>query len=382
MLASKHSIYLSKNYQLDGATTPSTNVFMFNENGPTVYAKWVKKNVDLNNGCFVIMDHKQAIMKEVEKSLKKRNYYIENINFSDADDEIKINPFDLVKDTSEIHFMFLNFLYAMWDNTDPDITAMSNLIDAFASCVFFMFANQKDKMNMTTLRKMVYSVRANCQTPDGVIPMSDAIFTGIKDQESMPCKYYAQFKKAAGERQDEVAEKLAKVFDMFTENDIRMMSKTDPNLEDSLRFKTAIFVNIDKAEEEHSAKIMTVLLNYFVQHTAQHAHVLFVIDDLDAKHTLISLPHWMKEASDHDMSYLVINENLAEFKATPRAEKFFRNLQKTVEASILVHRNDAVIKFANELPTTYDDMDEMMENECVATVIIPSAEISENDELF
>jgi molybdopterin converting factor small subunit len=214
------------------------------------------------------------------------------------------------------------------------------------------------------------------------VPLSDAIFANIKDQDSMPCKYYAQFKKATGERQSEVAEKVATMFDMLTDSDMRMMASTDPNLADSLSFKTAVFVNVNDPAEEHSAKIMMTLLLYFVQNTENHAHVLFVLDDLDAKHTLISLPHWMKEASDHNMSFLVINENIAEFKATTRAEKFFRNLQKTVTASVLVHRNEAIIKFSEELPTTYDDMDELMEEECVATVIIPESEISDNDELF
>jgi molybdopterin converting factor small subunit len=382
MSANKRTIYLTKNHQLHGTEDASTNVFLFNENGPAVQAKWVRKNIELNDGCFVILDHKQAILKEAERNLLKRNYYIEKIDFSNMVDKLSINPFDLVKDTSEIHFMFLNFLHAMWDNSDPDIAAMSNLIDAFASCIFFMFSTQKEKLNMVTLRKMVYSVRATCQTDDGVVPLSDAIFAGIKDQESMPCKYYAQFKKAAGERQEEVAEKVAQVFDMFNDNDMAMMSETDEYLKDVFNFKTAIFVNVNNENEEHSGKLMMILLNYFIQRVAEHSHVLFVLDDIDAKRSFASLPYWMKESAEYDMTFLVINDDLAEFQSTPRTEKYFRNLQKVVAASVLIHHNDAALKFADDLPMDGDEMNEFTDQDCIATVLVPAEELSNQDELF
>lgn len=369
MDANKHNIYLTKNHTLQGSANPSANVFMFNENGPLLQAKWVKKTIESNDGCFVILDHKNIILNEVEKGLVSRNYYIEKINFADMHDGVSINPFDLVTNTSEIHFMFLNLLYAMWDNTDPDIAAMSNLIDAFASCTYFMFQHQKAKLNMQTMRKMVYSVRANCQTEDGIVPMSDAIFGGINDQESMPCKYYAQFKRAAGERHAEIAEKVAQVFDMFSENDMEMMNKTDVSLIDSFNFKTAFFLNVERSNEEHSAKLMTILLNYFVQRKASSSKVMFVIDNLDARRGLISLPHWLKEAPEYNISFIVMNDNLAEFTATPRAEKYFRNLQQVVSASVLVHRNE----------------DANVDNEdlnCVVRVLVPSEGTSEMDELF
>ena len=382
MLANKHTIYLTKNHKLDGTEFPSTNVFMFNENGSAVQAKWVRKNIEQNAGCFVVLDHNKAILNEAERGLLKRNYYVEAVDFSKMENGISINPFDLVKDTSEIHYMFFNFLHAMWDNADPDIPAMSNLIDAFASCVFFVYADQPEKKNMETLRKIVYSVRANCQTEDGVVPMSDAIFATMKDQDSMPCKYYALFKKAAGDRFDEVAEKVAQIFDMLTDADMTMMAETDESLADSFNFKTAIFVNVKKEEEEHSAKLLLVLLNYFIQRVTQHSHVLFVLDSLDAKFGLASLPYWMGESADYNMSYIVINDNLAEFKSTPRTEKYFKNLQKAVSASVLVHHNDDAIKFNDALPTTIDEMNDFTSQEYIATVLIPSKEISEQDELF
>ena len=386
MVASKPTIYLTKHHKLEGTADKLNNVFLFNENGPTLQARWVQKNIESNDGCFVVLDHNNTIHSVTERNLLKRNYYIEAVDFSNMKDDIadgvRINPFDLVSNTSEIHFMFLNFLYVMWDNTDPDIPAMSNLIDAFASCVFFMFASQKEKLNMVTLRKMIYSVRANCRTENGVVPMSDAIFNGIKDQTSMPCKYYAQFKKAAGEREEEIAEKVAKVFDMFTDIDMQMMSETDDTLADCFNFKTAIFVNVKSEEYEHSAKLLIVLLNYFIQHIEQHLPVLFILDTMTPKYGFISLPYWMKEAAAHNMSFITMSDNIAGFKENQRAEKFFKNFQKALAASVLVHYNEEANRLIDEMPTTDEDMSILMDNDYIATVLISDKDLSEQDELF
>lgn len=381
-MASKHTIYLTKAHQLNGDENTPTNVFVFNENGKKLQAKWLRKTIDVNSGSFVILDHNNTILNEVERGLVKRNYYIEKIDFSNMTNGLSINPFDLVKDTSEIHFMFFNILHAMWENSDPDLTAMSNLLDAFASCVFFMFSSKKDKLNMNTMKTMVHSVRANCQTDNGVVRLSDAIFAGIKDQDSMPCKYYAQFKRAAGERVDEIAEKVAILFDMFNENDMEMMSVTDESLLNAFNFKTAVFVNVNNESEEHSAKIMVTLLNYFIQRIAIHQHVLFVIDDLDAKYGFASLPYWMKEAPDYDASFIVFNNDLSEFKSTPILEKYFRNLQKTVGASVLIHHNDVAIKCETDAPLDSDSINELIEQEYLATVLIPSQQVNDQDELM
>lgn len=382
-MASKHRIYLTKTKQINAENYETPNVFMFNENGPKIAAQWVKKTIDLNNGAFVILDHKNIIHDEVERSLTRRNYYIEKVDFSKKIDDIKINPFDLVKNTSEIHYMFLNFLYSMWDNTDPDITAMSNLIDAFASCTHAIFKDNPSKLNMATLKKMVGSVRATCQTANGVVSLSDAIFGEIRDQESMPCKYYAQFKKAAGERIEEISEKVATLFDMFTEADFSMMESTDDSLVESFNFKTAFFVNVNSPEEEHSAKLLITLLYYFLQNSGTtQSQTMFILDDLNAIHTLVNLPYWMKEANDFNISFIVINDDLTEFKNSPRSEKFFRNIQKATASSVLVHHNDTAIKYNNSLPSNEDEMNEMLGAEYIATVLIPSDGINEQDELI
>ena len=374
MVASKHTIYLTRNHRLVGNGDSPTNAFLFNTHGPLVRACWVSKNIELNEGSFIVLDHKKTIFKMVEKSLLERNYYVESVDFGTEMDTCCVNPFDLVHDTSEIHFMFLNFLHVMWDNADPDIAAMSNLIDAFASCLYFMFINQREKMNMRALQKMVYSCRSKCQTDDGESILTDAIFAGLKDQESMPCKYYAQFKRAAGERYEEVAEKLAKVFDMFTERDLQMMDATDWDLADSLRFKTAVFVNVNREEEEHSAKLLLILLNYLIQQAEKHGNVLFILDNMSANYSFASLPYWMKEASKYSMSFLLICDDVAKFASSPRTERYFKHLQDAFSASVLT-------KFNAETKATSGDMDKMKE-ECVATVIIPSNTINEQDVLF
>lgn len=381
MSASKHTIYLTRNHQLDEKSNLSTNAFLFNENGPLIQAKWIQKNIEQNDGFFVVLDHNQIILREVEKNLLKRSYYIENINFEDDEYGISINPFDLVTNTSEIHFLFLNILYLMWNNEDSDLPAMSNLIDAFASCVFFMFQNQKEKLNMQTLRKMVYSVRATCQTNDGVVMLSDAIFSQIKDQDSMPCKYYEQFKRAAGDRKDEVAEKLAKVFDLFTDRDMKMMAVTDEDLANELDFKTAIFINVESDNEEHSANLLFLLLNYFVQNIENHQKAMFILDTLNPHRMMINLPYWMKESKEHNMSFLVCTDNLAGFKNENEAERFFKNLQKSTSAYLFMHRNENAQKegLGQEINLSTNDLEEQ---DYVATILIPDEELSEQDNVF
>lgn len=381
MVASKHTIYLTKNYKLDENLDLPTNVFYFSENGPIVQAKWIQKTLEQNDGLFVILDKNQTILKEVEKKLIKRNYYVESIDFNSDEPSIKINPFDLVSNTSEIHFLFLNMLYIMWDNEDPDLAAMSNLLDAFASCTYFMFQNQKEKLNMITLKKMVNSVRSTCKTNDGVVMLSDAIFAQINDQDSMPCKYYAQFNKAAGERKEEIAEKLAQLFDKFTEYDLKMMAETEDGLEDEIGFKTALFLNVEQNELEHSSKLLMTLLNYFVQNIETHPKSLFVISDLPSNNMMISLPYWMREGYENNMSFIVCTDDLASFKANAEAERFFKNLQKSISASVLMHTCDVSDK-NGELPTTNEQMGVYLKQDYLATILIPEEQISDQDVVF
>ena len=374
MAANKRTIYLTQNHRLEESLDTSANTFLFNAHGPIVGAHWASKNIDLNACGFVILDHKNAILNLTEKSLLERNYYIEKVDFGVDAECSYVNPFDLVHDTSEIHFMFLNFLHAMWDNADPDIAAMSNLIDAFASCLYFMFINQRDKMNMRTLQKMVYSCRSKCNVGDEETILTDAIFAGLDDQDSMPCKYYAQFKKAAGERYQEVAEKLAVMFDMFTERDFQMMDTTDWELADSMRFKTAVFVNVDNEAEEHSARLAIIMLNYLVQQTQRRERVMFILDSMNANYSFASLPYWMKEACNYQMGFLLICDDVAKFASSVKTERYFRRLRDAFCASVLTNVDDQKIE-------TQHDFD-LRGKGCVATVLVPSQNINERDVLF
>ena len=204
----------------------------------------------------------------------------------------------------------------------------------------------------------------------------------MKDQESMPCKYYAQFSRTAGDRKVEIAEKLAQVFDKFTDFDLETMNETDLTLMDSLNFKTAVFVNVENTEQESSARIMSILLNNLIRNSNRSKQTLFVIDNINADYCLISLPLWVKESLAYNMSYVIMCNDLASFKNQPDSERFFKNLRKTIDASVLMHHNDDLLKFENELPSSMDELTTYLSQNCMGQVIIPHLEISVQDQIF
>lgn len=376
---SELKFYLSKNHTfVPGPDRP--NVFVYNENGLKNNAKWIKKNIEQNDCNYVIYDHNSCVYSMAKNELTEKGYYIENITFKE-NQNISINPFDCVKDVSDIHFMFLSFLAILWDEGDEDMPAMSNLIDAFASCVWTMFSEQKEKLTMATLKKMVYSVRAVCKTEESSVSMVDAIFENI-DKESMPYKYYEQFLLAARERKDEIAEKLASAFDRLTDLEVEMMSKTEPSVLASLKpnFKTAFFLSASNKQEEQSSKLLLTLLNYAVQKN-MNSQVLFIIDNLPADSKLISLPQWLSVASDVGATYIIFSDDLARFKADETKALYFKSVQKSIGASVLIHKDDNVIKYQRALPTTEKEMCEYASIEQIATILIGD-EASQEDVLF
>lgn len=374
-MASKHAIYLTTNHQLESEQPINKNVFLFNENGKALQAKWLKKSIELNDGCFVILDHGDAISAEIEPELIKKRYYLEHIDLSNMKNGVSINPFDVIRDASESHFLFLHMLYSLWDNSDPDILAMSNLLDAFASFLPVMFADQTEKINMVTLNNLIHSVRATYRDDNGnTMPMSDALFENIRDQESMPYKYYAQFKRATVDRSEEVAEKLALAFDALNENDLEMMSVTDESLKDAFHFKTAFIIHVNSENENHSANIMFMLLNYFAQRLVK-AKTMFVIDDLNPKYNMINLPYWLKESEENELCYIIMNNDLSEYKSTEKLEKYFKRICDGVGASILVHQGNM-----------NDDLNgengDLVAKAYTATTIIPTMGINEHVQLL
>ena len=375
------NIYLTKNNNFI-PTVSNPNVFVYNENGLKNNAKWIKKNIEQNDCNYVIYDHNSCIYSVAKKYLLEQDYYIENITFKEKVN-ISINPFDCIRDISDIHFMFLSFLHILWDENDDDIAAMSNLVDAFANCVYTMFANQPEKLTMATLKKMVYSVRAVCAGENGTVSMIDAIFANIKDHESMAFKYYNQFLLASGDRKDEVAEKLAQAFDNLTDIEVEMMSKTDQSVITSFKpkFKTAFFLNASNEKEEQSSKLLLTMLNYCMQKTQTDNRVLFIIDNLQAKNKLISLPQWLQNATDYGANYIIFSDDLAKFKEDEIKTQYFRNIQQSIGASVLIHRNESVIKYQNKLPATQEEMCEYAAIQQLATVIIGET-VSKDDVLF
>lgn len=375
------NIYLTKNNSFEPMDT-NPNIFVYNENGLANNAKWIKKNIERNNCNYVIYDHNSCIYSVAKKYLLEQDYYIENITFQNKVN-VSINPFDCIRDISDIHFMFLSFLHILWDENDEDISAMSNLLDAFANCVYSMFIEQPEKLTMATLKKMVYSIRAVCTADANSVSMVDAIFANIKDQESMACKYYHQFLLAAGERKDEVAEKLACAFDNMTELEVEMMSKTDPSVITSFKpnFKTAFFLNASNEQEEQSSKLLLTMLNYCMQKTQENNRVLFIIDNLQADNKLISLPQWLQNATSYGANYIIFSDDLAKFKEDEVKTQYFRNIQQSIGASLLIHRNESVIKYQNKLPTTQEEMCEYAAIQQLATVLVGDT-VSKDDILF
>lgn len=375
------NIYLTKNHNFT-PTESNPNVFVYNENGLKNNAKWIKKNIEQNDCNYVIFDHNSTIYSATKNYLNQQGYYVENLTFNDKFN-ISINPFDCIRDVSDIHFMFLSFLHILWDENDEDIAAMSNLLDAFASCVYTMFIDQPEKLTMTTLKKMVYSTRAICADNDNPVSMVDAIFNNIRDKESMPYKYYTQFIMAAGHDKEKIEEKLACAFDNLTDAEAKMMSSTDPSVITSFKpqFKTVFFLNPSNAKEEQSAKLLLTLLNYCLQKNQTENRVIFVIDNLQATNKLISLPEWLYRATDIGANYIIFSDDLAKFREDEVKTQYFRNIQKSIGASVLIHRNDLVIKYQNALPATQEEMAEYSSIEQLATVIIGDG-LGQDDLLF
>ena len=361
-----HKFYLTKNIQpeVDGMK----NVLFFNDNNIHSRAKWIAKNIDAHNGSLIVLDHNCHILNNVQRNLQKKNYYIETVDMRRPHETIHINPFDIVTNIAEIHFLFLNFLYAMWDNTDDDIPAMTNLIDALASLVFYMFKDTPQKRNMYAMKKMVSSLTSICNAEDGSKQrMTDAIFANFKDQDAMPCKYYTQYKRFANDREDVVANKVVELFSMFTENELEMMSKTDAFLKDSFEFKTAVFLNVNKETEEKTSRLILILLNAYIQtFESNELPILFVFDNLNAQHVYVSLPQWMLDANQQNIGYLVVCDNMTQFTQTDNLKKYFENIKNSVCASVLAHHNEN-ISTNNNLPSTFSEMNAV--EEIVATVL-------------
>lgn len=380
----KHVIYLTRDHVLEQRPkgSKSLNTFVFNENGANITSSWTKKNIDNNQCSFIVLDQNNAIQNSCGQGLTQRNYFIESIDFGNIETALKINPFNLVKEPNELHFIMSNILHIRWDNNDPDINIMIHLIDAFASAVYLIFRENNAKQNMEVLVKMAQSIKCFVRVDEDKVPIYQALFENSKDPNWLPTRYYNKFIEETSERKEEVAQKVLEFFDDFSKAELNIMSITDASIVPTFNFKTAYFINFNNSSELIKAKTILFLLMTLIKQSSEDPNLLIIFSNLNSLMDIIDLPSWIKLASTKDIDFLLISNDLAEFKKSKKMESVFRTLQNNTIASVLIHKNPILAKYQNTMPTTEEEIEEYRSAECIATVIVPSDKIQEEDEVF
>lgn len=380
LIMSKRDIILSKNHQITGTKDESTNVFVYNSHSARFNVDWLVRNILINDGIFIIQDKDSVLSESVNRVLDKKNYFTINIDCATPSASLHINPFDFMQDTADIHLMFTNFLFALWDNADPDIKAMSYLIDAFASSVFYMFAKNKEKQNLRTMVNMAKSINAYCTINDKSVPMYEALFTDNPNPDWMPRKYYMQFAEAAGENKDAVANKVYQLLQSIPADMLSMCDSTDTTLAASLYFKTAFVINSNTEDEFKYSKIILALLISLVENTEMHAPALVVLSQLDGVNLQMGLPRWMQNGVKNNIDYIVFANELQSFLSSELSKQYLTNMKKYVRATMMIQRNKEVEKAESTLSD--EELQTYHSSEYVATLNIPKQNISIDDEVF
>lgn len=380
MATTKNHISLTKHKYIESTKEQSANVFVYNAHTSDFNSDWIKRLIAKNDSVFVIQDTDNIKYESLKTLLEKKNYFVTRINCSEPQESIRVNPFDLAHDTSEIHNIFNNFLYAFWDNNDPDIQAMSHMVDAFASTVYYVFINDKAKRNVSTLLKMINSMNARCVKDGKSVPIYEALFLDNPDPNWIPKKYYAQFLQAAGDQKDVVANKVKDFFNMIPESAIQMMNTTDESLSASLYFKTAIFINADSETDKAVANIVATLLMHTIESADKHTPVVFAMHDINADRLIPSLPKWIKTSVKNDVDFIVFCNNLNSFNKNEQTTQFLNEIKKNMDALLFVHNNSKAekekAKLSEEEQATYHNI------EYVATIRVKNAQSMEDDEVF
>lgn len=376
---SKRDIILTKNHQITGTKDSSTNVFIYNSHGPRFNVDWLVRNMVINDGLFVIQDENKVLSDAVNRVLDKKNYFTINIDCAAPAESLKINPFDLVQDTADIHMLFTNILFALWDNEDLDIKAMSYLIDAFASSVFYMFADNKSKRTLRTMVNMMKAINTSCTINNKTVPMYEALFTDNPNPDWMPKKYYMQFVEAAADEKDVVAQKVYNIFKQIPESVLAMTDATDATLGASLHFKTAFIINSNTIEERAYSKIVLSLLISLIESSEMHLPAV-VVSQLDSDKLIMGLPRWMQSSGKNNIDYIIFASELQAFVPSYLKKQYLTNVKKFVDATMMIHRN----KEAEEAEATLDeeDLQVFLSSEYVATLKVPALGISTDDEVF
>ena len=381
----EHVIYLTKEHELKNNKkgNKSLNTFVFNENGSTISSVWVKKNIENNDGSFIIMDHNNSIKNISTQILTERNYFIESVNFETEETSLRINPFDLISDPQELHSLFMNLLYIKWDKNDEDLEAMLNLIDAFTSAVYFIFMDIPEKKNMRVLVKMAQSIRAKIKRKDGSsYPLYQGIFKMTGDPNWVPFKYFNKFSELAMDREEEIAKKVLKFFNSFNGTELEIMSSSDESLLSSFNFKTSVFINANDEYEDPKAKTILFLLMTLLQKSNDDPSLIVVCDEFDKWLDIIDANMWIKDAKTKNIDFLLLSSDLSAFKKNQQNEEFFKTMQESLTASLLIHKNPIFVKYNDVQPSNEQELEEYRNAECVATVLIPSQKIQEEDEVF
>lgn len=376
---SKHDIILSKNHQISGNKDVSVNTFIYNTHSSRFNIDWIVRNILVNDGIFVIQDEDALLFDSVDRVLDRKNYFAVNIDCANPSDSIHINPFTFLRDTADIHLMFSNILFALWDNQDPDIKAMSYLIDAFASSVFYMFARNKEKQTLRTVANMTKAINAYCTINDRTVPMYEALFTDNPNPDWMPKKYYMQFAEIAKDRRDEVANKVYQLFRDIPEAFLEMTDTTDASLSASLHFKTAFIISAT-SETKAISKIVLTLLIKLIESTDMHLPTLVVIPSIDSSRLLAGLPRWLQHSQKDGIDYIIFSNELQSFLSTELTKQYMQSIKKNMAATMLIHRNKEVEKAETTLSD--EELQIYHSSEYVATVNIPSSNISADDEVF
>lgn len=377
---SKRDVVLSKNYQITGTKETSTNVFIYNAHGARFNIDWLVRNLVINDGIFVIQDENNTISDATNRVLDKKNYFTTNINCASPAEGIKINPFDFVRDTAEIHLMFTNFLFALWDNEDLDIKAMSYLIDAFASAVFYMFADRKEKRTVRTMVNMMKAINSYCTINDKTVPMYEALFTDNPNPDWVPRKYYMQFVEACADDKDVIAQKVYQLFKKLPDSFLDMTDTTDTTLSASLHFKTAFIINSSNELENGLSKIILSLLISLIESTDMHLPTMVVLSRLDSEYLLMGLPRWMQNSAKNNIDYIIFANELQAFVPSYLKKQYLTNVKKFVNATMMVQRNKEAEKAETTL--TPEELQLYHSSEYVVSLNIPDQGISVEDEGF
>ena len=335
-----NKLFLSKNKRIH-RDDAALNAFIYNESpekGDST--RWFAKNIRIacdqteDPVCFLVMDQGGEILKEVSPVLTNRRYYAESI--SPANGVPVLNPFHgSTEDVRDFIQMILS-LFSCDDESDK--MAMDYLLNAYAACMTDMFAGRPDMVCFDSLEKLAGT--ADAVKKDGTTKelMMDVLFDSINDQESMPCKYYQMFTKAAGEQKETLGKKALKFLQSLPDSVKKMMAGGEDaeELRISFGYKTAVFINYKPCEKKEAC-ILLYLLNKMLSMDTDRNHVMVILDSLEKEMPIEQLPRWLEDADKYAMTYLIGCKDLAQYDDGGAGEKYFRNIQKNLAASVLIH---------------------------------------------